>query len=153
MITDITRLLREQFNVKAKELSLGLTLAQARVIFRLARNEGISQVALARLLEIQPITLLRQIDRLEEMQFILRTPNPNDRRAQKLSLTDKGLSVLVEILKISESMMDEAMANIDAASRKLLINALASIKENLMTATERAPEQDKKMFGTGSAHV
>ena len=119
------------------------------MIFRLARNEGISQVALARLLEIQPITLLRQIDRLEEMQFILRTPNPNDRRAQKLSLTDKGLSVLVEILKISESMMDEAMANIDAASRKLLINALASIKENFARKGKEVVETNLRAFEIG----
>jgi len=68
LVSDIARLLREQFNSTAE--SLGLTLAQCRVLARLAANEGIRQSELASLLEVQPITLLRQIDHLEAMVLI-----------------------------------------------------------------------------------
>ena len=87
LVSDVSRMLRENFRTTTPEL--GLTLAQARVLVHLSRNEGISQVALSALLEIQPITLLRQIDRLEKAGLIERRAHPSDRRAQQLYLTPR----------------------------------------------------------------
>ena len=137
--------LREQFNDTAK--SLNLTLAQARVIMHLARNEGTSQVALARLLEVQPITLLRQLDHLQEMAFISRRPNPNDRRAQQLYLTDTGRELVDKIWTLSESIRVDALADIDADTQNALMGSLEHIKQNLVTAGDKDQPKD----GSGGA--
>ncbi len=131
LVSDVARLLRERFNDTAN--ALGLTLAQARVIVQLSRNEGTSQVALAAILEIAPITLLRQVDRLEEMQFINRQANPSDRRAQQLYLTKEGHVLLDRIWQLSDSLRNTALTGVDAKTEAHLISALQQIKSNLFT--------------------
>ena len=56
LVSDVARMLRENFRTTTPEL--GLTLAQARVLLHLSRNEGISQVALSAILEILAVLLL-----------------------------------------------------------------------------------------------
>jgi len=80
LVHDVARLFGRRFNQRAL-LFLGLTRAQCKVLGYLARNEGINQAGLADLLEIKPMTLVRQIDRMEEDGWIERQPQPGDRRA------------------------------------------------------------------------
>ena len=80
LVHDVARLFARRFNQRAL-LFLGLTSAQCRVLGYLARNEGINQAGLADLLEIKPMTLVRQLDRMEEDGWIERRPDPGDRRA------------------------------------------------------------------------
>jgi len=131
LISDVARLIRERFNETAR--TVGLTQAQARALMQLARNEGISQVALARLLEIQPITLLRQLDRLAEAELIARRPNPRDRRAQQLYLTTDGRKLLREITRLGGILAETAFAGLDTGDRLALIAGLESVKNNLTT--------------------
>lgn len=136
LVADIARLLRERFNDTAQ--SLGLTLAQGRALLHLARHQGISQVALAQVLEIQPITLLRHIDRLEEAGLVARRPNPNDRRAQQLYLTENGTALIAEIVALGQSLTDLAMTGLSETDRNRLFKMLGRIKSNLSTATPTA---------------
>jgi len=129
LVSDIARLLRERFNATAQ--SLGLTLAQARVLARLAANEGTTQAALAMLLEVQPISLLRQIDHLEAAGLVERRPHPGDRRMQQLYLTDRSQPLLDRIIALGEDMQLEWMTGLDAARRAELIADLALIRKNL----------------------
>lgn len=132
LVADIARMLREQFNETAQRL--GLTLAQARALAHLANHEGISQVALAQRLEIQPITLLRQIDRLEESGLIERRPNPRDRRAQQLYLTAAAGPLLTKIQELGSALTDNAFANMSTAERELTIAMLGRVKANLSSS-------------------
>ena len=129
LVADIARLLRERFNDTAQ--SLGLTLAQGRALLHLARHQGASQVALAQMLEIQPITLLRQIDRLEEAGLVARRPNPSDRRAQQLNLTEHGTALIAEIVALGQTLTDVAMAGLSGTERNRLFDMLGRIKANL----------------------
>ena len=129
LVADIARLLRERFNDTAQ--ALGLTLAQGRALLHLARNQGISQVALAQLLEVQPITLLRHVDRLEEAGLVRRQPNPSDRRAQQLYLTPAAEALLEEISRLGESLAEVAMDGLTAKDRERLFALLGRIKRNL----------------------
>ncbi|MGE0624276.1 MAG: MarR family winged helix-turn-helix transcriptional regulator [Pseudomonadales bacterium] len=139
LISDVSRLMRERFNETAG--SVGLTQAQARALLHLARNEGISQVALARLLEIQPITLLRQLDRLADAGLIERRPNPNDRRAQQLFLSIDGRRLLKEITRLGSLLAEDAFAGLDADGRRDLIATLELIKNNLGAVSAEAGER------------
>ena len=129
LVSSVARLMREHFNASAQ--AAGFTLAQARALVQLSRNEGISQVALAGLLEIQPITLLRQIDRLCEAGVVERRRNPADRRAQQLYLTDKAEPFLSQIWALGDEISDRALQGLSADARAELIRVLQRVKQNL----------------------
>lgn len=134
LVADITRLLRERFNGTAQ--SVGLTLAQARALAYLARHQGISQVALARLLEVQPITLLRQLDRLAESGLIERRAHPADRRAQQLFLTSAAEALFDQLAKIGSQLTETAMAGLGKEDREALFRLLGRIKQNLSQTSD-----------------
>ena len=129
LVSDVSRMLRENFRTTTPEL--GLTLAQARVLLHLSRNEGISQVALSAILEIQPITLLRQIDRLEKAGLIERRAHPSDRRAQQLYLMPRSQPLLKKIFDKGAERQDQVMAGLSEPERQQLMASLVRIKANL----------------------
>ena len=129
LIAEISRLMRARFNVTAQKF--GLTLAQGRVLAPLGRNEGISQVALSAILDVQPITLLRQIDRLEKAGLLERRPHPTDRRAQQLYLTPLSQPLLDKMFEVHNDVHGQVMAGLDEDERAQLIAALAKIRANL----------------------
>jgi MarR family transcriptional regulator, transcriptional regulator for hemolysin len=132
---DVARLFGRRFNQRAL-LFLGLTRAQCKVLGYLARNEGINQAGLADLLEIKPMSLVRQIDRMEEDGWIERRPDPSDRRAHRLVLTEKARPILARILDLSNEIRTEAFAGLSAADGRRLIDLLARVHGNL---SERVP--------------
>jgi MarR family transcriptional regulator, transcriptional regulator for hemolysin len=147
LVSDVSRMLREHFRTTTPEL--GLTLAQARVLLHLSRNEGISQVALSAILEVQPITLLRQIDRLEKAGLIERRAHPSDRRAQQLYLTPRSQPLLKKIFDKSAERQDQLMAGLSEAEREQLVSSLLRIKANLSqmaaaTEVDAAPRARSK---------
>jgi len=111
--------------------SLGLTRSQWRVLAQLRRREGINQTALAELLEIEPITLVRHIDRLVAKGLVERRADPNDRRAWRLYLKEEVQPVLDSLRQLSELTRNEALAGIPADQREQFIDTLLIIKENL----------------------
>jgi len=122
--------MRKRFDGRAR--SLELTGAQWRVLARLRRFEGINQTALAEILEIEPITLGRHIDRLEGKGWVERRPDPEDRRAWRLYLNDAVQPVLDEMHKISNWNRDAATNGFSAVERERLIDDLLRIKVNLL---------------------
>lgn len=129
LVADIARLLRERFNSTAEKL--GLTLAQTRVLARLSANEGLNQSELAALLEVQPITLLRQIDHLEAMELVERRAHPTDRRVQCLFLTRKAQPLLARLVKLGESMQENWLGGLAEAERQQLYALLDRVRSNL----------------------
>ena len=135
LVHDVARLFGHRFNQRAL-LFLGLTRAQCKVLGYLARNEGINQAGLADLLEIKPMTLVRQIDRMEEQGWIERRPDPGDRRARRLVLTDKARPILARILDLSNEIRTEAFAGLSETDGRRLIDLLGRVHRNL---SGRAP--------------
>jgi MarR family transcriptional regulator for hemolysin len=130
LVHDVARLFGRRFNQRAL-LFLGLTRAQCKVLGYLARNEGINQAGLADLLEIKPMTLVRQIDRMEEDGWIERQPQPGDRRARRLVLTDKARPILARILDLSNEIRAESFAGLSKEDGKQLIELLRRVHGNL----------------------
>jgi DNA-binding MarR family transcriptional regulator len=135
LIHDVARLLARRFNQRAL-VALGLTRAQCRVVSTLARNEGINQTGLAELLEVKPMTLVRQIDRMEEAGWIERRPDPGDRRARRLVLTDKARPILAGIRQLSSEIRKEAFVELSEAEGRLLIDLLGRVHSRL---SDRVP--------------
>jgi MarR family transcriptional regulator for hemolysin len=113
-----------------------MTRAQWAVLFRLERSEGLKQSELAELLDLQPITLTRLIDRLCDNGLIERRNDPNDRRAKRLFLTPAARPVLDRLTATGTDMIASAMAGIDRSAIEAMVTDLSAIKENLRQAIQ-----------------
>ena len=138
LVYDVARLFGRRFDHNGRRL--GLTRAQCRTLGYLARNEGINQAGMADLLEIRPMTLVRQIDRMEEAGWIERRPDPADRRARRLFLTAKARPILGRIWDVANETRDEALALLSPAEAETLVDLLCRVHTTL---SERVP------FGAG----
>ena len=145
LLHDVARLFRRQFELRARRESLGLTRSQAAVLAHLSRNEGINQAALAQLLDIEPITLVGLLDRLEASGMAERRPDPRDRRARALYLTDKARPALAEIQALGRRVMDDALEGVPESARAEFRRTLDRMKANLLeTLDEPADDEPEK---------
>ena len=140
LLHDIARLLRKNFTRRVQ--GLGLTQTQWQALAHLSRNEGIRQVALAEILEIQPISLARLVDRLEAAGWIERRADPGDRRAFQLFLTKRAKPLLEQMWDTARQIREEAMAGLSADDQAQMIEAVCTIKGNLMGMDKTTGEDD-----------
>lgn len=139
LIHDVARLLRHRLDKVAE--GSGLTSAQWRVLASVARCQSLNleapnQAALADMLDIEPITLSRQIDRLAAAELIERRPDPADRRAHRLYLTDKAAPMVASFRAMGAKMLGGALDGIDDAVVDTMIATLERIRTNLTGKTE-----------------
>jgi DNA-binding MarR family transcriptional regulator len=128
-IAETAHALRKAFDRRAS--GLGVTRAQWKVLFRLTRSPGLRQVELADMLDIEPITLCRIIDRLEEAGFVERTRDPTDRRAWKLQVTKSAQPLMEKLTAVGAELVEEAFAGIDARDIEKVRSVLARVRENV----------------------
>jgi DNA-binding MarR family transcriptional regulator len=129
LLYDAARLMRRDFDRRAKLVGL-TTRAQYAVLAHLSYSEGINQSALADLLDIEPITLARQLDRLEEAGMVERRPDPNDRRARTLYLTPKTWPILDQIHDIAQESRSVALDGLSEEQKETLIDLLVTVRSN-----------------------
>lgn len=141
LLADVSRLMRRRFDARAREI--GLTRAQWRVLTQLRRREGINQTALAEIMEIEPISLGRHIDRLVEKDFVERRADPRDRRAWRLYLRPEVQPVLDRLRAISNANRKEVLQGIPTEESEALIDTLLKIKGNLTALEAREPTAAK----------
>ena len=134
LVHDISRMLRKRFDRRARDI--GLTKSQWIVLAHLARHEGIHQGGLAEILELEPATLARHLDRLEDTGWIERRPDPADRRAWRLHLTRKATPVLEKMGDLVEIVTREALAGLSHEERERLQAQLLTIRANLAERPE-----------------
>lgn len=129
MLSDTARLMRRSFDARARQI--GVTRPQWRVLSVLRRSEGINQGGLAELLEVEPITVCRMVDRLQEAELVERRPDPVDRRSWLLFLTPKAQDLLGLLRPLAEEMLDEALEGVSENDRAILVNSLDRMRRNL----------------------
>lgn len=127
VLLQVMRNLRKHYDAKAKVM--GLTMARARVITVLGRNEGISQAELAGLLEIEAPTLKRQLDGLEADGFLERRDADGDARKKIVFLTHKGRES--EINAFSRKLRSDVLDGIPPEDRERATAVLQQMCENL----------------------
>jgi MarR family transcriptional regulator, transcriptional regulator for hemolysin len=129
LLHDIARLVRKRYEQRARPL--GLTRAQWQVLAHLQRHEGINQSGLAELLEIEPITIARLLDRMEEAGLVERRADPADRRARRLFLTERARPMLERGRALGDEVRAEAFAGLGPTERESLIDMLLRVRGNL----------------------
>lgn len=135
-IAETAHAMRRAFDRRAA--SLGVTRTQWKVMFRLSRAPGLRQVELADILDIEPITLCRIVDRLEEAGLVERQRDPADRRAWKLELTAAAGPLVGKLHTLAEALIGEAFAGLSGEQLENVRRSLARIRDNLSAVTPAA---------------
>jgi len=139
MIHDVARLLRRQFDTEAQRHDL--TLPQWRVIGQLSHADGISQVALAGLIDTDPMTVSGVIERLEAKGLVLRVADPDDSRAKIVKITDKARSLVSEMKLLADDVYASAFEGISEHDREMVLRTLTKMSANL--SKQRAPGKEE----------
>lgn len=139
VIHDLAKQLRRHFDTTAQQF--GLTLAQWRLIAQISANEGLSQVALAALVDTDPMTVSGLIERLEGKGLVERITDPDDSRAKIVLLTDKARGLVAEMKQIAEKVSAELFDGITEAERVTALKVLQQMSANL--SKQRAPGKEE----------
>lgn len=129
ILSQVARLIRRTFDERAR--LVGATRPQWQVLMILSRNPGINQGAVADLLEVEPITVGRMIDRLQEAELVERRPDPADRRAWRLHMTTKGCELLEQIKPYGIETLELALDGVSEEDRETLRRVLDRMRGNL----------------------
>jgi DNA-binding MarR family transcriptional regulator len=129
LLADVSRLMRRAFAQRLKGSSL--TLAQARALVYVSRHQGIRQVELASLLELQPMTLARLVDHLGKAGLVERRADPQDGRAYQLYLKPAAKARLAEIGRVAAAVRASAIRDMNEAEAAAVLAGLHKMRENL----------------------
>jgi MarR family transcriptional regulator, transcriptional regulator for hemolysin len=128
-ISETALVMRRDFDRRAS--GLGVTRAQWRVLARLNIKNGVRQVDLAEALDIEPITLCRMIDRLEDAGLVERRRDEIDRRAWNIFLTDKAKPLLDEVQSLARQLQEDALMGISQEDQRHALEILARVRANI----------------------
>jgi MarR family transcriptional regulator for hemolysin len=127
-IGETAHALRKAFDRLA--VGMGVTRAQWKVLFKLTRTPGLRQVELADMLDLEPITLCRIVDRLEEAGLVERSRDPVDRRAWRLHVTANAQPLIEKLQRVGAELVGHAFAGIDPKDIQIAREVLARVREN-----------------------
>jgi MarR family transcriptional regulator, transcriptional regulator for hemolysin len=136
LVHDVSRLIKRRFDRKARQTGLLITRRQAAVVLYIARNEGVSQTEVATWLDLEPIALVRMLDKLNDEGLVERRAHPTDRRVRTLWLTPAARPVVTQILAINKTIREEAFAGMPTHARDTVIDILDGIKGHLALREE-----------------
>lgn len=129
ILADASRLLRRSFDARCRDI--GVTRPQWQVLTVLRRHEGINQGGLAEQLDVEPITVCRMVDRLQEANLVERRADPADRRSWRLFLTPKAHDLLAHLRPLADELIEEALDGLSSGEREALRAMLERIRDNL----------------------
>jgi DNA-binding MarR family transcriptional regulator len=135
LLNDVARLSRTRFDQRAR--AQGMTRAQWVILARLNIKPGLSQGEMASILEVEPISVGRLIDRLEARGLVERRSDPMDRRVRRLHLTPAARPILDEIAKYRDMIGQEILDGVDPGARAALVETLLRMKNNLLAEPVR----------------
>jgi MarR family transcriptional regulator for hemolysin len=149
IINDVGRLLRTYADQEARRY--GMTRAQWAVLRRLESNQGLKQSELADMLDLQPITLTRLVDRLCDSGLIERRADPNDRRAKRLFLTPEAQPLMQRLDILGQQLMESILTGLPPEKTDAALSYLGALKDNLRrllaeNAGERTDNENEKRY-------
>jgi DNA-binding MarR family transcriptional regulator len=139
LFKDVSRRYTRRFEERAQRLAL--TLPQCRALIHLQSNEGVSQKRLAELADVDPMTLVRILDRMEADGWVQRRFDPADRRAHTLWLTAEAAPVLEQIWQLITETRAEMLQGLSSEERTVLVTLLERVHANLTALPPLPAEQ------------
>ena len=132
LMADNARLLRRAFEERVRVT--GITGPQARLLLAMERAPGENQASYAERLEVEPITLCRMVDRMEEAGLVERRHDPADRRARLLHLTARAEGEIARIRAALDGLLDQLVAGMSEHEQDELSRLLQRVTTNLTSA-------------------
>lgn len=142
LLHDAARLIRRRFEQQTADL--GLTSAQWRLLIHVLREDGVTQARLAERLEIEPISVSRLLDRMEQAGWIKRVAHPTDRRVRQIVATEAAEAVGTRLKDSAHSVYQEALEGLSAETQLALIGSLTTITQNLSRLCTTCSQTDSK---------
>jgi DNA-binding MarR family transcriptional regulator len=136
LLADNSRLARWAFDQQVREI--GVTGPQARLLLILSRVSGENQGYYAEKLEVEPITLCRMVDRLEEAGMVERRRDPTDRRAWQLHLTQKSQKIVAKLQLSVDALVEDMLCGLTSEEREEFARLLKAVGTNLSERREMA---------------
>jgi MarR family transcriptional regulator, transcriptional regulator for hemolysin len=133
LLADTSRLMRRHFVQRSREMGLPLNRSEASVLVHVDREPGLSQAQLAEKMDLEPISLVRLVDSLQEAGLIERRSHAHDRRIRTLWLTKAARPILVQVRAVAEDVRGRALAGLSQADREALLDLLVAVRTNLAT--------------------
>lgn len=137
LLNDVGRMVRTEADRRAR--AHGMTRAQWVILARLDRQPGLSQKELAELLEVEPITVGRLVDRLEARGLVERRADPADRRIWRLHLRPEAGAALADLAEQRDDLVQHLTMGLDRATLDTVAGALARMRSTL----SRRPEMEE----------
>lgn len=137
LIHEIDRLVKKRFDRFAE--TTGMSRAQWHVLAHVSKREGINQAALADVVGVEPITICRMVDRLEALDLVERRPDPSDRRARLVHMTERARPGLERMKAAAQGLFEEALDGLTEDERAMLMSLLDRVRTNLCTALDEDP--------------
>lgn len=109
----------------------GLTLARARLLLILAKDDKLTQRELAEALEIEQASLVALLDGLEKQGLIERLPIEGDRRAKRIMMTDQARAETRAIVGHVDGLREQLLAGINDRDLKTANRVLMQIGRNI----------------------
>jgi DNA-binding MarR family transcriptional regulator len=131
LVTDLSRFIRAEMDRRISEAGLGLTPGEGRALAHAARAGLVRQNVLAERIGVEAMTLSAYLDRLEAKGLVERMPDPKDRRAKLVRLTERASEVLGGVSAAAASIRAEASASMNAADWSALLRLLRQARDNL----------------------
>lgn len=140
LVHEVARLMRKHFEQGAR--GVGLTRSQFLAIACISKQEGIHQAGLAEIMDIEPITLVRILDKLAQRGLIERRQHPTDRRTWSLFLTDEARPLLAAMQPLAEAIRADALLGVAEQDREKFAEVLSQMKTNLTTCRASIAEKE-----------
>jgi DNA-binding MarR family transcriptional regulator len=107
---------------------LGITPGQARALGVLRRHGGMRPSDLADHLRIAPRSATEVVDALQELGLARRTPDPVDRRATVVTLTEEGERLGAAVRSARRTEAEGFFGRLSAADRETLARILRELR-------------------------
>lgn len=136
LVVDLARLFRQHFDRAVTEQGLGITAGEARTLLHAAQGDAVRQSVLAERMHIEPMTLCNFLDRLEARGLVSRQPDPADRRANLVQVTEAAGPLLERIKTAAAAIRERATAGLAATELEAIRHALQTMRGNLSDDAE-----------------
>jgi DNA-binding MarR family transcriptional regulator len=109
---------------------LGLYRGQPPLLHELWKCEGRTHGELAERLHVQPATITKMLQRMQEAGFVQRRRDTEDQRVSRVYLTATGREIQERVQQVWRQLEDEALAGFTLEERDLLRRFLVQIRDN-----------------------
>lgn len=116
---------------KKKLAPYNIAPEQSLILLLLHRKGGLTQKAIAQVLNKDKVIITRMVNSLEGKNIIQRTVDPNDKRLQLIDLTDKGQEIVEEVVPLSQKINEKLCQGISLSDLDKVVNVLSQMRQNI----------------------